>query len=107
MKEVNGKAQKMRSILRSKITVSIKEMNEEKGIGNELNNLVIDIDPKLAREIPEPARPFESYMSKSNTIMSSRSISVNELKDTFFSLKTNKCPGHGEINFSIITLHKK
>ena len=60
MKEVNVKAQKMRSILRRKITVSIKEMNEEKGIGNELNNLFIDIDPKLAREIPEPARPFES-----------------------------------------------
>ena len=29
-------------------------------------------------------------------------IIVNELKDTFFSAKTNKCPGHDEINFSEI-----
>ena len=29
-------------------------------------------------------------------------ISVNELKDVFFSIKTNKCLGHDEINFSVI-----
>ena len=29
-------------------------------------------------------------------------IIVNELKDTFFSAKTNKCPGHDEINFNEI-----
>ena len=29
-------------------------------------------------------------------------ISVNELKNVFFSIKTNKCPGHDEINFNVI-----
>ena len=29
-------------------------------------------------------------------------IIVTELKDTFFSAKTNKCPGHDEINFNEI-----
>ena len=29
-------------------------------------------------------------------------IIVNELKDTFFSAKRNKCPGHDEINFNEI-----
>ena len=28
-------------------------------------------------------------------------IIVNELKDAFFSIKTNKCPGHDEINFNV------
>ena len=28
-------------------------------------------------------------------------IIVNELKDAFFSIKTNKCPGHVEINFNV------
>ena len=29
-------------------------------------------------------------------------IIVNELKDKFFSVKTNKCPGHDKINFNVI-----
>ena len=28
-------------------------------------------------------------------------IIVNELKDAFFSIKTNKFPGHNEINFNV------
>ena len=28
-------------------------------------------------------------------------ISVNEFKNAFFSVKTNKCPGHDEINFNV------
>ena len=28
-------------------------------------------------------------------------IIANELKDAFFSIKINKCPGHDEINFNI------
>ena len=34
--------------------------------------------------------------------MSSQSLSANELKDAFFSLKTNKSPGADEINFNVI-----
>ena len=29
-------------------------------------------------------------------------ISVNELKNVFFSVKTNKSPGHDDINFNVI-----
>ena len=34
--------------------------------------------------------------------MPSQSLSINELKDAFFSLKTNKSPGADEINFNVI-----
>ena len=34
--------------------------------------------------------------------MPSQSLSINELKDAFFSLKTNKSPGANEINFNVI-----
>ena len=33
--------------------------------------------------------------------MPTGTIIVNELKDAFFSIKTNKCPGHDEINFNV------
>ena len=29
-------------------------------------------------------------------------MSINELKDAFFSLQTNKSPGHDEISFDVI-----
>ena len=34
--------------------------------------------------------------------MSSQPLSANDLKDAFFSLKTNKSPGADEINFNVI-----
>ena len=33
--------------------------------------------------------------------MESNPLSINELKDTFFSLKINKSPGYEEISFNV------
>ena len=46
--------------------------------------------------------PFESFLKRVNTALSSQSLSINGLKDAFFSLKTSKSPGANEINFSVI-----
>ena len=59
-------------------------------VASEFNNFFIDIGPELVKGIPKPAKPFGSYVSKSNAIMSIGLINVNELKKTFFSIKTNK-----------------
>ena len=88
----------------SKIIVNNIEVNEDKRIANEFNNFFIDIGPELAKQIPRPARSFESYVPKSNSTMSTGPISVNELKNAFFSIKTNKCPGHDDINFNFNAL---
>ena len=78
MKEVIGEARKMHgSLLPCKIIVENIEINEEKRIANEFNNFFTDIDPELAKEIPIPARSFESYLRKSNPIMPTGAISVN------------------------------
>ena len=44
----------------------------------------------------------ESFLKRVNTTLLSQSLSINELKDAFFFLKTNKSPGADEINFNII-----
>ena len=50
-----------------------------------------------------PSIPFEGFLKRVNTTLSSQSVLIKELKDVFFfSLKTNKSPGADEINFSII-----
>ena len=45
--------------------------------------------------------PFERFLKRVNTTLSSQSLSINELKDAFFSLKTNKSSGAAEINFNV------
>ena len=37
-----------------------------------------------------------------NSTMESNLFTINELKDTFFSLKINKSPGYDEISFNIV-----
>ena len=91
MNEVIVKARKTQPLLPRKIIVNNLEINEEKRIANKFN-FFIYIGPELAKEIPEPTRSFESYVLKSNMIMPTGPISVNELKNAFFSVKTNKCP---------------
>ena len=34
--------------------------------------------------------------------MESQSLSINELKDAFFSLKINKSPGHDGVSFNVV-----
>ena len=102
MKEVIVKARKTEPLLPRKIIVNNFDINGEKQITNKFNNFFIDIGLELPKEIPEPAKSFKSYIPKSNMIMSTGPISVKKLKNVFYSIKTNKCPGHDELNFNVI-----
>ena len=46
--------------------------------------------------------PFKCFLKRVDTTLPSQSLSINELKDVFFSLKTNKSSGADEINFNVI-----
>ena len=46
--------------------------------------------------------PFEAFLKRVNTTLPSQSLSINKLKDVFFSLKTSKSPGADETNFNVI-----
>ena len=46
--------------------------------------------------------PFERFLKRVNTTLPSQSLPIKELKDAFFSQKTNKSPGADEINFIVI-----
>ena len=35
-------------------------------------------------------------------MMEKNSLSMNELKEAFFSLKTNKSPGYDDISFNVV-----
>ena len=102
MKNVIGKSKLIHSTLPRKIAINKNVIFEEKHIANAFNNFFINIGPKLAHDIPTATRYLESYVQNTNETIKEESITINELKDTFFSLKINKNAGYAEISFNVI-----
>ena len=81
-----------------KIDNKIKTSEDE--ITNEFNKYFADTGPSSAKNIPNPSMPFESFLKRVNTALPSQSLSINELRDSLFSLKTSKSHGADKINFN-------
>ena len=102
MKEILGKSNTKSSTLSTKITVNKTDIFDAAKIADEFNNFFTNIGTDLTNKIPNASKPFDSYITKANTSMKSQPLSINELKDTFFSLKINKSPGHDGVSFNVI-----
>ena len=59
-----------------------------------------NIASNLANDIQTAARFFESYVQKTNKTTKNESITINELKDTFFPLGINESAEYDEISFN-------
>ena len=85
MKEIIGKAKySQKSNFPQKLKIGNKIKTGENEIANEFNKYFADIGPSLAKNIPKPSIPFESFLKRVNTTLPSQSLSVNELKHAFF-----------------------
>ena len=85
MKEIIGKAKySKKSNFPLKLKIGNKIKTGENEIANEFNKYFADIGPSLAKNIPKPSIPFESFLKRVNTTLPSQSLSINELKDAFF-----------------------
>ena len=103
MKEIVDKMhQHNKSKLSRRLFVDKKYITSETEIAKTFNEFFTEIGPSLARKISTPSRPFESFFKKGSTILPERCLTINELKDAFFSLKMNKSIGTDEISFNVI-----
>ena len=102
MKELIGKIKLKSSNLPRRITVNEVDIFDKRKIANEFNAFFTNIGSKLARKIPNASTTFESYINKPDSIMKTKQLSMNELKDAFFSLKINKSPGYDDISFNVV-----
>ena len=80
-----GKSKLIHSILPRNIVINKDVISEEKYIANAFNNFFFNIGPKLADDIPTATKSFENYVQ--NTNEKEEPITINELKDSFFSSK--------------------
>ena len=65
----------------------------------------------MAKDIGTSTKSFNEYIKKHDTTQPERVISVNELKDAFFSLKINQSAGYDGMSFNVVkkcfgVLHK-
>ena len=102
MKEILGKCNTKSSTLPTKITINKTDIFDAAKIADEFKKFFTNIGTDLANKIPNASTPFDSYITKGNTSMESQPLSINELKDAFFSLKINKSPGHDGASFNAI-----
>ena len=103
IKEIIVKAEhSIKSNFPQELKIDSKLKTGEDEIANELDKYFADIGPSLAKDVPDLLMLFERFLRRVSTTLPSQTSSINELKDAFFSLKTNKSPGSDKINFSVI-----
>ena len=78
-----------------------KDITDEELIAKSFNKYFAEIGPKLAKNIQKSSINFESFMKTCDSTEAESALTINELKDAFFSLKINKSPGFDEIGFNV------
>ena len=103
MKEMISKVKhSKKSNFPQKLKIGNKIKAGENEIANEFNKYFGNIGPSLAKNIPKTLIPFKFFLKRVDTTQPNQSLSINELKDAFFSMKKKKSPGVDEINFNVI-----
>ena len=92
MKELIGKMTLKPSNLPRKITVNKVDLFDQIKIAHEFNSFFTNLGKNLPTKILNASTPFEYFVNKSDFVMGTKPLSMNELKDAFYSLKSNKSP---------------
>ena len=101
-KRIIGKIKIINSNLLEKLIINGKNILDKKEIANEFNNFFVKIGPKLAEKIQLSKYPFEGYINSINAKLLEQTVSINELKEAFFSLESNKSTGIDDISAKVI-----
>ena len=102
MKEVIGKGKLDNNSLPKHLILNNRNIFDQKTIANSFNEYFVNVGPKLACEIPQSQRSFEMYLKESDSSFEEVTLSDEEIKTAFFSLKDGKSPGFDEINYDIV-----
>ena len=89
MKEVIGKIRNTEASSPKKHVFEKKETTKIKYIAEEFNNFFTIVGPRFAKKVSNSSNSFTSFLNQTHTIKEKK-VSINELKEAFFSLKTNR-----------------
>ena len=90
--------------LSEKLVINNTTVAEKQEVSENPNKYFTNIGPKIASIIPKEQRGFEKYLANCNTAMNDAPLTSEEVRNVFYSLKTNKSPGHDDISFNAINI---
>ena len=90
MKEVIGKGKLISNSLPKHLILNNRNIFDQKTIANSFNEYFVNVGLKLASEIPQSQRSFEMYLKGSDSSFEEVTLSDEEIKTAFFSLKSGK-----------------
>ena len=102
IKESIGKGKFNHQNFPKKIRLDGKNITDEDRIAKQFNTYFTKIGPKLAKTIQESSLNFASFIEKCNSTQAESTLTVNELKEAFFSLKINKSPSYDDLSFNVV-----
>ena len=100
--EIVSDTKNKRKDLPEKLVINNTTVVEKQEIAENLNKYFTNIGPNRAFEIPNEQGGFEKYLANCNTVMNDAPLTDEEVRNSFYSLKTNKSPGYDDISFSAI-----
>ena len=80
------------------------DLFDETKIARQFNFFVTNIKKTLATKIPNAAVSFKYFVNKSDFVMKTKALLINELKEHFYSSRSNKNPGYGNISYNVIKI---
>ena len=102
IKECIGKKKYNHENFPKKLVINNKDITNVDLIAENFNKYFSDIGPKLAKNIEVSSIDFRSYIKEHESVQSECDLTVNELKEAFFSLKINKSSGYDGISFNVV-----
>ena len=92
MKEVTDKEKLVNNSLPKHLILNSRNIFDQRTIANSFNVYFANREPKLACEIPQSQRSFEMYLKGSESSFEEVTLSDEQIKTTFFSLRGGKSP---------------
>ena len=102
IKEVIGSSRPSSHTLPRRIIVNDIEITEKNKIAEQFNKYFVNVGPKLASSIPRSNIKAESFFSGNYPTLNENPLTVNEIKDAFSKLKSNKSPGFDDISSDVV-----
>ena len=102
MKGVISKDKLFDNSLQKDFILNNTNIFDQKNVTNSFNKYFVNLGPKLTCQIPQSQRPFEICLKGFDSSFKEVTLSDEEIKIAFFSLKGGKSPGFDEINYDII-----
>ena len=102
MKEAIGKDKLINNSLPKHLILNNRDVFDQKTIASNFNEYFVNFGPKAACEISRSQRSFETYLKESNSSFEEVTLSYEEVKTAFFSVKVGKSLGFDKMNYDIV-----